>query len=331
MQLTKSDINVTLDEITDNIRDGLNGKNIATNFIKIVSGQNSSTSTTTTNVATIFKSWKSFGDGNWGYSSSSNWIYNTKNSDYMTGYYDPIGNYENIELEFEAMTTDGDDDMIGSMIRFNALASNKYSSYLFLLDRHDDGGGISNGAYNGISKVVNNTFTGTSTLEKLSVNPSNVWKRNTWQKYKFIAKGTKFSAYLDDSLIAEATDNSISSGTVGFVSYSQANTYFRNITIKTTKVRALGEIIENVNWDSDEKNIIINISNDKDDDLSEEEVINIMNNNEIYYFALGNSNNKEQIEAFLQNIDNRGMYLESSDVTTSINAVVNYMTDKLKQ
>ena len=56
-----------------------------------------------------------------------------------------------------------------------------------------------------------------------------------------------------------------------------------------------------------------------------------MNNNEIYYFALGNSNNKEQIEAFLQNVDNRGMYLESSDVTTSINAVVNYMADKLKQ
>lgn len=107
-------------------------------------GENEAKDSTTTNVSQIFTNWKSFGDGNWGYDSRNNWIYNKKNSNYMTGYYEPNGNYENIELEFEAITTDGDDDMMGSMIRFNELENSKYSSYLFLLDNHDSNEGIYN-------------------------------------------------------------------------------------------------------------------------------------------------------------------------------------------
>jgi hypothetical protein len=329
IQLTKRNVNTTLDEIATDIRTKFNENNVSTNFIQITTGDSSSTSTTTTNVSTIFSSWKSFGDGNWGYSSSSNWIYNTKNSSYMTGYYDPTGNYENIELEFEAKTTDGDDDMIGSMIRFNSLGNNLYSSYLFLLDRHDNGGGVSNGAYNGINKVVNSVFTSTSTLQKLSVNASKVWSRNTWQKYKFIAKGSTISAYLDGTLVGTTTDDSISSGTIGFVTYSQANTYFRNITMKTTKLRNLGEVIKNVQWDEN-NNIIINICNEDDTDLEDEQVINTFNENNIYYFALGNDTNKENIETFLENINNRGLYLNSSDIDASLNEVINYILEFLK-
>lgn len=142
IQLTKGDLNISLDDIVTNIRAKINEKNIATNFIKMAIGENEVKDSTTTNVAQIFTDWKSFGDGNWGYDTYNNYIYNTKNSYYMTGYYDPNGNYENIELEFEAITNDRDDDMIGSMVRFNELKENKYSSYLFLLDRHDNGGGV---------------------------------------------------------------------------------------------------------------------------------------------------------------------------------------------
>lgn len=329
IQLTKGNLNITLDDIVTKIRAEINKKNIATNFIKMAIGENEAKDSTTTNVSQIFTNWKSFGDGNWGYNTSNNWIYNTKNSSYMTGYYDPNGNYENIELEFEARTTDGDDDMIGSMVRFNDLGENKYSSYLFLLDRHDNGGGMGNGAYNGINKVVNSAFVNNNNLTKLSCNPNNRWSRNTWQKYKFVAKGSTISAYLDENLISQTTDDSISSGTIGFVSYSQAYTYFRNITIITTRLRALGEIINNVEWDSNEHNVIININNEQDSDLSEQDVTNIMNTNKIYYFALGSESNKEQIEKFLKNINNRGKYLESSDLEESAKAIAEYLKDVL--
>lgn len=146
---------------------------------------------------------------------------------------------------------------------------------------------------------------------------------------KYMAKGSTISAYLDENLISQTTDDSISSGTIGFVSYSQAYTYFRNITIITTRLRALGEIINNVEWDSNEHNVIININNEQDSDLSEKDVTNIMNINKIYYFALGSENNKDQIEEFLKNINNRGKYLESSNIETSAKAIAEYLKDVL--
>ncbi len=185
------------------------------------------------------------------------------------------------------------------------------------------------GAFNGINKIVDNQFVTQNNLTKLSCNPNNRWSRNTWQKYKFVAKGSTISAYLDDNLIAQVTDTSISSGTVGFVSYSQAYNYFRNITIITTRLRSLGEIINNVEWDSNEHNVIINVNNGIDSDLSEADVANIINTNKIYYFALGSEENKEQIEQFLQNINNRGKYLESADLETSAKEIANYLESVL--
>ncbi len=166
-------------------------------------------------------------------------------------------------------------------------------------------------------------------MTRLSCNPNNRWIRNRWQKYKFVAKGSTISAYLDGNLIAQVTDTSISSGTVGFVSYSQAYNYFRNITIITTRLRALGEIINNVEWDSAEHNVIINVNNEQDSDLFEQDVINIMNTNKIYYFALGSESNKQQIEQFLQNINNRGKYLESSDIEASSISIAEYLKNVL--
>lgn len=185
------------------------------------------------------------------------------------------------------------------------------------------------GAFNGINKIVDNQLYGLNYVTKLSCNPNNRWIRNKWQKYKFVAKGQTINAYLDGRLIGTVTDTSISSGTVGFVSYSQAYNYFRNITIITTRLRALGEIINNVEWNSAEHNIIINVNNEQDSDLSEQDVTNIMNTNKIYYFALGSEGNREQIEQFLQNINNRGKYLESSDLETSTKAIAEYLKEVL--
>lgn len=75
--------------------------------------------------------------------------------------------------------------------------------------------------------------------------------------------------------------------------------------------------------------MIINVNNELDSDLYEEDVTNIMNTNKIYYFALGSEKNKEQIEQFLQNINDRGKYLESSDIEASAISIANYLENVL--
>lgn len=55
-----------------------------------------------------------------------------------------------------------------------------------------------------------------------------------------------------------------------------------------------------------------------------------MNNNNVYYFALGNETNELQIKQFLQSINNRGQYLNSNNIPESITSIAEYLTNILK-
>lgn len=158
--------------------------------------------------------------------------------------------------------------MIGAMIRFNRSGTS-YNSYVFVLDRHDNGGGLGNGAYNGLNKVINQNMgaSATGVLTKLSVNSSLRWTRNTWQRYKLVVKGNNLQAYIDDKLI------------VHLVSQLKSN-------------------------------------------LNEENTINKFNDSNIHYIGVGNETDKTEMETFIENIDNKGSFinieLEMSDILDSI-------------
>ena len=308
----------------DDITKQLNNNKIATNFVNIIIGERSSIDSETTDMSVVFNSWNSFGDGIWSYDSSTKMMRNSKNSNYFTGYYAPNENYTDIELNFNAKTTDSDDDMIGAMIRFNDNSS-KYTSYLFLLDRHDNGGGINNGAYNGLNKIENKSFS-LSSITKLSVNSSLRWIRNTWQNYKLIAKGDKIETYIDNKLVASATDSSISSGTYGFLSFSQANTYFKDITIKTLKEYKLLEVLNKVNWTNDDINVVINLNNSSEPAIQTNELVDLFNNNNIYYLGVTTEDNKQEIAEFLNKINDRGKGIYSTDYDTYVQKITQFLT-----
>ncbi|MNS91985.1 hypothetical protein D3C72_1260990 [compost metagenome] len=138
IELTQNNFNLDLPTLKNTINSKLQENKIATNFIKLGYGEQGYVNSEQQDMGTVFSSWGSFGDGTWSYNSSTKTISNSKNSSYFTGYYYPGGNYTDINLSFDAMTTDSDDDMIGAMIKFST-ASSKYTSYLYLLDRHDNG------------------------------------------------------------------------------------------------------------------------------------------------------------------------------------------------
>ncbi|MNS91984.1 hypothetical protein D3C72_1260980 [compost metagenome] len=190
-------------------------------------------------------------------------------------------------------------------------------------------GGINNGAFNGINKVISSALD-LASITKLSVNPSLRWTRNVWQKYQFIAKGNNISAYLDGTLIASTTDSSITSGTYGFLSYSQAYSYFKNIVIETFKENSLTDIVNNVNWNNQNVNMVINFNNSSVPLLADSSCINTFNNNKIHYVGVTSSTNTQEVNTFIGNINNRGKFVDSSDYNTSVNSIINYLVSVLK-
>lgn len=188
--------------------------------------------------------------------------------------------------------------------------------------------GVKGGEYNGLSKVINNTLAFGS-FTKLSVNSNNVWTRNTWQHYELKAQGSTISAYLNNNLIASTTDSSIYSGTYGFLSYSQAKTYFKNVVVQTFHENSLTDIINNVNWLNDDVNVVINFNNSSEPLLQNQACINTFNNDSIYYIGVNSTTNQNEVNTFINNINNRGKYVDSSDYNTSINNIVNYLASIL--
>ena len=327
IEISKKDFQLNMEQIKNSIISGLNKNLIATNFAQIGIGEENSLDSESTDMATIFNKWSSFGDGDWSYNASTKTIKNSKNSDYFTGYYNPNDSYDDIELNFNAMSTDPDDDIIGAMIRFNSINSNNYSSYLFLLDNHEYNNGINNGAWNGLNKIVNNRLLTTSYIQKLSINPNLKWTRNVWQNYKLLAKGNKIEAYIDDELVSEVTDDSISSGSYGFLTYSQSDTYFKDFKIKTNKAKTLDEVLSSIDWKQDELNVVININNSTESSLSSQNCIDFFNKNNLSYIGITSSESKENVEQFLSNINNNGLWIDNSDQTNYINESVSYLTN----
>jgi hypothetical protein len=339
IEITRNDINVQLETVQNDILANLITNKIATNFVNIGTGEQNYIDTQETDMEEVFQNWASFGDGIWSYNTSTKVVMNSKNSTCFTGYYNPYGAYNDIEFSFNAKTTDSDDDMIGAMARFNRtyFGSSRgylYTSYLFLLDAHDSNKGVGNGAYNGLSKVQRKEFLGwggtMDDLELLSVNSNLKWTRNKWENYKMIVKGDKIEAYKNNVLIASATDTSISSGTYGFVAMSQAYTYFKDIVIYTNKEYTLTEIINKITWDKDSTNIVVNLNDSKETVLSNNNCINAFNDNNINYLAVTAESNKQDVETFLQKIDGRGLWTDSTDYDDYIDNINQYLIDKLR-
>lgn len=331
IEITKKNLNTDLENMTQLLKEDLNKKLIATNFINIGTGEQSYVDSTSANMQEVFQNWTAFGDGTWSYNSSTKTILNTKNSSYYTGYYYPNGDFEDLELSFNAMTTDGDDDMIGAMIRFNKNSATSYTSYLFLLDRHDNGG-VNNGEFNGINRIINVNFPAVSgwtagATTKLSVNPNLRWTRNKWQNYKIIAKGNLIQAYIDNTLVAQANDNSIARGTYGFLAMSQANTYFKDIIIKTSKSLTLTELLQRETWNLTDINIVINLNNAVETSLEDQNCIDIFNWNDIYYLGVGTSTNKTSTDEFLTKINNKGEWIDGSNYEAYVDEIANYISN----
>lgn len=323
--IRNTDTNMDIEKVKEDIKTKLAESNISAGFMDIALGGEEIVQSNAEDAKTIFDTWGRVGyTGRWYYDANSKSIINSENTDNYTGfYYAKKMDYNEIELEYNNTTTDSDDDMMGCMIRFNRNANGTVTTYLFALDRHDNGGGISNGAYNGLLKITGKSFAhgNVSVLQRVN----KIWKRNEWTKYKITAKENNIKVYINDELVIDYTDNSapILEGSYGFFSYSQAYSKYKDIKGKGLRYYSLKEAIDITNWDKD-TNFLININNDTEEDLTDEVALK-MHENKIHYIGVTTEEHKQEIDEFLPKILNRGIYVNSQDYEQMVNTIVEYV------
>lgn len=318
---TQTDIN----DMKQKIKDELAKNNISAGLMEVTLGGEELISSSGEDAETIFNTWGRIGyPGQWSYNPSTQSIINAENTGNYTGfYYSKTMNYEDIELEYNNTTTSGDDDMMGCMIRFNVNSNGTVSTYLFALDRHDNGGGISNGAYNGLLKITGKSFAhgNVQVLQKIN----KVWTRSEWINYKIIAKDNNIKVYMNGELVVDYTDNSnpILSGSYGFFSYSQANSMYKDIKGRGIKPYSLSELVDMTNWDKD-ANCIVNVNNETEAGLTGE-LANKINEKNIHYIGVTTQEHRQEVNNFLPTINNRGSYIDSTNYEQTIKDIVEYV------
>ena len=250
---------------------------------KITAGDGSTSNSTA--FQTALSTWGTIGesDANWYGSTDDSHILDpdgtyvileSVNTNNFTGYYfvehDADGNtvvpqYTDSVIDFDATSTDSDDDYLGLLVRFNPESTENYfSSYMFTLGIGDTSG-VPTNAHNGILRANNTSFSETglwshgsttlnnsSNVTELDINSNITWTRNKWEHYRLKVIGNEISVYKwdtnstgeyeesDDVRVFHATDTSddaIKSGTYGFWTFSQPYVQFKNFkTITTTGI-----------------------------------------------------------------------------------------------
>lgn len=323
--IRNTDTSMDIDKMKQDIKNELAKNNISAGFMNIALGGEETIQSNGEDAETIFNTWGRVGwTGRWYYDANSKSIINSENTDNFTGfYYSKTMDYNEIELEYNNTSINGDDDMMGCMIRFNVNSNGTVTTYLFALDKHDNGGGIYNGAYNGLLKITGRPFAFGNVTLLQRVN--RVWKRNEWTKYKITAKENNIKVYMDDELVIDYTDNSapILTGSYGFFSYSQAYSMYKDIKGKGFKYYSLLDCINTTSWDK-ETNCIININNEAEEGLTQENALK-MHENKIHYIGVTTEEHKQEVNEFLPKILNRGTYVNSQDYEQMVNSIVEYV------
>ena len=319
--LTTGSYTSDLSTLKSDILEGLENDGINTSGIQFQTVSTSVASTDSMDASTIFNEWGRIGwAGQWSLTTVNNikTIQNAENTDNYTGfYYNDSFDYKNEVLEFDNRTTNGDDDFMGAMIRFNINTDSAdtkkktCTTYIFALDKHDNGGGISNGSFNGLLKITNKPFAHAN-VEKLQSIPNVTWTRNTWAHYKIVAKGNNIKVYQNDKLIIDYTDNSdtaIESGSYGFFSYSQPYAQYRNFVATCETERNYSEVLTEPTWREDATHMIINVDTKTNSSITENsESLTRTLADDIHFIQWGNSANESVFKNFIKRNDNKGMF-----------------------
>lgn len=322
--IRNTDTNMDIEKMKQDIKSKLAKDNISAGFMDLALGGEEIVQSNGEDAQTIFNTWGRVGyTGRWYYDANSKSIINSENTNNLTGfYYSKTMDYNEIELEYNNTSTNSDDDMMGSMIRFSRNSNGTVNTYLFALVKNDNGGGVASLSNNGLLKITGKSFSYGNVTVLQRVNK--VWKRNEWTKYKIIAKENNIKVYMDDELVVDYTDpDPILTGSYGFFSYSQPSAMYKDIKGKGLKYYSLLDCINITSWDK-ETNCIININNDKEENLTDEVALKL-NENKTHYIGVTLEEHKQEIDEFLPKILNRGMYVNSTDYEKMVDSIVEYV------
>ena len=109
----------------------------------------------------------------------------------------------------------------------------------------------------------------------------------------------------------------------------------QNINLETTDAKTFDEVLRQTSWRKSSYRFLVNVTDRINNELLEastygELTTRLMNDN-IYFVSWGNDSNKEQFTNLILQNDNKGLFIDNSDYSNSINLTAIYIREILEK
>ena len=167
------------------------------------------------NMSIAISDWKpisAYSDGtmqypeNWSYNSAG-YIVNAENTGNMTGYYNPMTNYSDMDITLKIGSWNSDDDYLGCMIRFSENSNYTCTGYIFMMPNTANAFPSTSTYGAGLYKLDNKQFAYGNLTKCVGV--SNLYRtRSAYRTVRIVTSGKNVKVYVDGTLYVNYADSS---------------------------------------------------------------------------------------------------------------------------
>jgi hypothetical protein len=330
----------------------LEEKEIDPDTVNIVTVKQTVISTGDEDSTSSFNGWPNYPNlsGNWKYNEKDGIIFSRENSSW-TGYWNPVET-SNLEMEVSLIQRDSeyqtspsiDDDGMGITFNMNVKDdATNLKNYQFYAYMTDGGGAYLPGLY---KKEFDKSiwYNRINPCEAELLVQDN-WLRQEGKKYsiRIEVQGGTIVVYKKDEGQTEYVETlryvdpePLSGGGYGVFTDSQAYGYFSDIRIKSDSKRRFSDVIREPSWRSSAERFVVNVDDEKIGDFEDEmklsEILYRTLNEDIHYIGWGNDDNIDQANAFIEDNNNMGTFVNRDDTAYAegIDKIATYIAGKVE-
>lgn len=201
--------------------------------------------------------------------------------------------------------------------------------YAYIWDNHSACGNIALDGGDALVKVVNGNL---QIIQQKTGFPR--YHANQKENIEINLEGNRIRVYLNGTLRYDINDNTFSKGSHGFYVWDQQAAYFNNITIETTRIITLDEILKQPEWRDDALHFLVNISDvtypEFNDPVKSAYIYSRLLNDEIDFSVMGTGANQSQANSIIARNDGNGIFVNNTNMNTAMQQITDYIIGKLE-
>ncbi|KJS75620.1 MAG: hypothetical protein JL56_07295 [Desulfotomaculum sp. BICA1-6] len=204
-----------------------------------------------------------------------------------------------------------------------------HNYYLYIWDNHSACGNV---RYNGgevIAKVVNGVLTEITPVQSFPT-----YYKGQQINVKIELQGDRIKVWRNGDLRFDITDSTFKKGSQGFYIWDQYAAYFKDISVESTRVTTLDEVLKNSSlWRHDAAHFLVNISAvtypEFADPVISSYIYSRLLNDRIDFSLLGSAANQSQATSIIARNEGQGTFILNNNRNTAMQQLTSYIINKL--